>query len=348
MYNFQTRTLVLETNGGLMSFNQSRWTPEEESYLQEIWETHTKAEILEVFQGRSWDSLRKKAYRMGCSPHPASGFQSSDADMLKHLYKRGYNLQKQPQPSNKKIKINSSRYLEGKLYKIGVVSDTHLCNTYQQLTHLRTIYGEFARQGISEVLHPGDIVDGQKMYRGQEYHLFAQGADAQTEYAINNYPCELGITTYAISGNHDLSFLSNAGYNVVRRICSLRDDMEWVGDEGAYVELPGGLVCYLNHGAGSMPKSRSLKLQQGVDALGSYEEKPDLYIMGHYHIQGWWHYQGVACFYPGCFEGRTDFMLKHKLYPQIGGWILEYRIVGGETVSFKSQWLPFKEILNDY
>lgn len=53
-------------------------------------------------------------------------------------------------------------------FRIGVVSDTHLCSNEEALDELHCAYDIFKREGITTVLHAGDIVTGRGIYRGQE------------------------------------------------------------------------------------------------------------------------------------------------------------------------------------
>ena len=109
---------------------------------------------------------------------------------LRRLLKKG----------NKKPKVIKKHITEDE-YKIGIVSDTHLGSTDEALDELHTMYEIFRKVGIKEVLHAGDIVQGQKMFPGWEMETNVFGAVNQVKHCINNYPKVSGIKTYFITGN---------------------------------------------------------------------------------------------------------------------------------------------------
>lgn len=121
-----------------------------------------------------------------------------DKELLKELNRRGYFTIKRE--ISQDVEYNFPRRL--KSFKVGVVSDSHLGNIYQQLTFLKHFYQYCAKQGITDILHAGDLIDGNgKLYRGHIYELFQIGAKNQLKYAVKNYPKLEGITTYVIGGN---------------------------------------------------------------------------------------------------------------------------------------------------
>lgn len=266
------------------------WSKDEEVLLAALWPAAPRDEILQKI-GRSWVSIQRKAERSGLKRQrfqgtaheppmvqPTSDVQDTKT-LLKQLESLGYQLIKRPQITDHVFNLDNGRF-SGESVKIGVVSDTHLCSKHQQLTYLKAIYKRFADEGIKIVLHAGDLLEGIRMYRGWELEVLFHGADDQVAYAVANYPKEEGITTYLISGNHDLSFMTNSGVNVVKRVCDQRDDMVYLGEYGAYLDLPLGLRAYLHHGAGGVPYARSYKLQKAVENFPP-GNKPKLYISGH-------------------------------------------------------------------
>ena len=125
----------------------------------------------------------------------------STSALLEEVSKRGYFTSKVPHSrSGLKFKADLKRWA-GNVYKFGVVSCTHLGSKYQQITALHDFYALCGKIGVDTVFHCGDVVDGEHMWRGHEYDLFALGADEQIKYAVANYPKVKGIKTKAISGN---------------------------------------------------------------------------------------------------------------------------------------------------
>jgi biotin operon repressor len=132
--------------------------------------------------------------------------------------------------------------------KMGIVSDTHLCSKYQQLTHLNTIYDIFARENIRRVLNIGDITEGINMRKGHEYELFIHGLDEQADYVIDKYPVRDGIITDFITGNHDHTGIKSAGADIGKRIARERKDMKYLGLANARINITPKCIVELNHG----------------------------------------------------------------------------------------------------
>ena len=137
-------------------------------------------------------------------------------------------------------------------FKIGIVSDTHLGSTCQQITLLHEAYQIMKDEGVQRVFHAGDMVEGNgKQFRGQIYEMFLHGADAMVDYTIKYYPKLKGMTTYIIGGSHDYSFYKADGTDVLRRIADKREDIEYLGMFGAYLKF-GKISAYLMHGGGGV------------------------------------------------------------------------------------------------
>jgi len=348
----------------------SFWNPDRIALLKQVWAKSTHAELVEHFPGATYNAIRKKAHRLGLPhrnvvigsqglpvttlPAEAKAEEFDEAAALKQLQALGYTLNKtRLGPTDRVISLDTGRY-DGELVKIGVVSDTHLCSRHQQLTHLKSIYRRFADEGISIVLHAGDLVEGTKVYRGWEHEVLAHGADGQAKYAIEHYPREPGITTYLISGNHDLKFMETAGVDVVARVCHSREDLVYLGEYGAFIDLPGNLRAYLHHGGpGGIGYARTYRLQRTVENFAP-ENKPHLYICGHYHVTATIpDYRNVFAILPGCFASQSSYLRRLGVAPDVGGWILEYRTnperKDFDLAEITPRWLPFrKTIPNDY
>lgn len=91
--------------------------------------------------------------------------------------------------------------IRDKVVKIGVVSDTHIGNKNSDIEALEYLYDEFARQGITTVLHVGDLTDG--YYTNRPTSILEQdaiGFSQQLQRFCEVYPHKRDITTYAITG----------------------------------------------------------------------------------------------------------------------------------------------------
>jgi len=221
---------------------------------------------------------RDKSGRFAKSVSKTATYNINDA--VKFLEEKGFSLNKSVVPTDTKI-IVDTKNLQGEVYKIGILSDTHLGSRFAQRTALETAYQHFYEEEIEIVLHSGDLVDGQKVYKGQEYELAVIGADRQMEYAIDKYPKVSGIKTYLIAGNHDASFQSSEGLDVCKHIASNRDDIEYCGSLGAEIVI-GGIRFYLMHPGGGMAYARSYKTQKIIEQMAP-ESKPNVLLMGHWH-----------------------------------------------------------------
>jgi DNA polymerase II small subunit/DNA polymerase delta subunit B len=264
----------------------------------------------------------------------------SNKELIDELSKRGFFASKVPPQVAGNTFVADETKVSGNKYHFAVISCTQIGSKYQQLSHLHTFYDICQKRHIKTVFHCGDVVDGEKVYRGQEYELFLHGADAQIDYVVKNYPQIKGIKTIAILGNHDESFYKTSGMNVVKAIAEKRPDIEYAGDYFATAKVDGIKVA-LMHGAGGVAYARSYKLQKIIEQLAP-EVKPHMLFVGHWHIQA--HipaYRNVEAFSMGCFQAQTPFLTRLGLFPNIGGVILE--VVTDETgiKSVKTEWIPF-------
>ncbi len=266
--------------------------------------------------------------------------QVKDKELIFELQNRGFFVTHQPKESDIRFKPDLSRFLKGDWLRFGVVADVHLGSRYQQLTHLHTFYQRCASLGVKTVLHCGDLVDGEKMYRGHEYELFLHGADAQRDYAVANYPKEKGIKTHLIGGNHDESFWKTSGIDVPRLVAEQRKDICFLGWHGAYLDLDG-LTVYLHHGQGGVAYARSYKGQKLIEQLAP-EAKPNLLFQGHFHVMA--HlpmYRNVVYWQMPCFQAQTPYLRARGLYPEVAGLIVEVRAEKAGVAEVRFQVVPF-------
>ena len=274
-------------------------------------------------------------------------------EAIKYLQTAGYQVQKREVKTDQHFIVDPSRF-KGDTIKFAAIGDTHIGSKYQQMGWLTSFYCYCFEKDINLILHAGDVVAGNdKVYKGQEYELFIHGADAQLEYIVENYPRFEGIETKVIAGNHDESFWKDGGYNLVKRFAEKRPDIEYLGLYGAYLDLKG-IKVYLAHGDGGNAYARSYKMQKRIEQF-SPQEKPDVYILGHYHtVSEIPMYRNVLGIQVGCFEAQTPYLKRKGLYPEIGGHIIELKVNStdrGEPgiISIKREFIPFYvPVKNDY
>lgn len=229
-------------------------------------------------------------------------------------------------------------------FSLGIVSDVHMCDKACAIDEFHDIYQRFDREGVRAVLNAGDIVAGNDVYKGQFVDLTQFGFTDQLNYTVNNYPRlkEKGVKTYAISGNHDMSFKVNNGAHFLSALADKRDDIVDCGDYDGNVEV-GGIKIGLHHGDGGGSYAASYKLQKYIELIGA-GQKPQIYVLGHYHISLYMFWRNIHCFHPGCFQKPNDFSVRKKLPNLISGWIIRLlvenddhntiRQIGMENISY--------------
>jgi predicted phosphodiesterase len=266
--------------------------------------------------------------------------QGYDVDIINNTVQ----LRKVAQEENKTHSIG----LKDGWHKAGVVSDTHLNSKYQQLTHLKKTYEIFAQERVEFVLHAGDITAGKGMYKGQEYEVINLGADEQCDYIVQNYPHIPGVKTKLIAGNHDLSYYNSMGYDICKQIANRRDDIEYLGQLGAYVEISEGVYIYLLHPDSGQAYAVSYKPQKiAAGFVGG--QKPNIMIIGHYHQAEYLFERNIHIIQAGCFETQTPYLKRKGIMPKVAGWMIEFKVDGGSVTRFKQELITYyKSIEHDY
>lgn len=263
-------------------------------------------------------------------------------ELLAEVQKRGYFVARTPLARRGQTFKGDLKRWRGPKYRFAVVADSQLGSRYQQLSHLSKFYTMCARRRINTVFHCGDLVDGEKMYRGHEYEIFIHGADAQEAYAVSHYPKRRNITTYVISGNHDQSFWKIAGVNIAQRICSLRGDMVFLGDDVVtYTIGPLPIKLMLMHGRGGVAYARSYKIQKIIEQLSS-ENKPHFLFLGHYHVPNILSgYRNVEAVQVACFQAQTPYLAAKGLQPFVAGLFVDIQTDEIGLAKVKYEWIPF-------
>jgi predicted phosphodiesterase len=185
-----------------------------------------------------------------------------------------------------------------------------------------------AAEGITEVVHAGDLTAGMNVYAGQYNDLKAHGFDDQLQYCIDNYPKQKGISTYFIDGNHDESFKKQAGISFGERLAEKRKDLVYLGLFAGDIEL-NGVKIKLQHGGGGASYAKSYKIQKYAENIGG-GMKPQVYVLGHYHTSLYMSYRNMHCLLPGCWQRPNDFSIRLGLPNTVGGWIITLDVADDE------------------
>ena len=237
-----------------------------------------------------------------------------------------------------------------RVIKFGICSDTHMNSKYQQLTHLNSFYDLCVAEGITEVYHVGDVVEGTYLRRdGHIYEIFNHSADDQVDYVIENYPHRKGVTTYFITGNHDHTHLKQGGYDIGRPIARERDDMKYLGINYAKIQLTPNCRMDLSHPLDGSSYALSYSLQKSIEAM-PINDLPDIYVVGHHHKSIYLHTRGIHALEAGTFQAQTGWMRGKRLAAHVGGWICTVHVdKEGFITRFQPEWVPFNDrIEKDY
>lgn len=176
--------------------------------------------------------------------------------------------------------------------KLGVCSDTHLCSNAERLDIINEAYDVYEREGITVVIHAGDISDGWQVYPGHEQNVKCIGAQEQAKYVIEKYPSRKGIKTYFIGGNHDLKSFAKQGIDQ----CSLivngfdnkgihipgRKDMVYLGQYSRTLLFPQNVTAQVLHPHGGSSYSISYPQQKRSREMKS-DTRPNIQWSGHFH-----------------------------------------------------------------
>lgn len=248
--------------------------------------------------------------------------EMKDSDLVAQLEGRGYIAYK-PEKAIQAVHYDTAR-IKGKRVKVGVISDSHFGNRYQQVTALTQFMHYAVKvEKVDCFIHAGDVTDGPlEMHKGLIHDQFLSTYDAQRDYAIANLP-EVGKPIYIISGNHDESFLKNAGGDIVQDICSKRKDMTYLGRSQGVLQF-GEVKILVEHPHDGGSYALSYKLQKRMEAFSS-ENKPHIYLLGNYHKAVWLPgYRNIHGFIVPSFEAQTPWMISKGIASIVGGLILEF------------------------
>lgn len=221
----------------------------------------------------------------------------------------------------------------GERQMIGVISDTHLGSKYCLRAQLQDFVQYAYDQGVRDIVHPGDVLDG--MYKHGMWEVSHSGLEAQAEDLFETLPQLPGLRYHCITGNHDFTFTEASGVNVGNFIEFFfaqrgRSDVKFYGDRGAFLKLRGAVI-HLWHPRSGVSYARSYALQKNIEKYGSI--KPQIMLAGHWHV--FCHVfernvHGIAC--PTFQGGQSAFSKSLGGAPAIGGLILSWTVTEHGTI----------------
>ena len=245
-------------------------------------------------------------------------------------------------------RIPAGHWMQDRVHRFGLVSDSHLANRNARLDVLEALYDIFEQEGIESVLHAGNLIDGESKWNRSE--LVVHGVEGQLAYVIQHYPQRDGITTRFLTAScHEGWYGEGIGLDIGRYMHNSfaaygRKDLEWLGHVEVDLELhpdnPQAVLRIFHPGGGSA-YATSYPVQKHVEAWQG-GEKPSVCIFGHYHKTGYFYPREVHCLLAACTCDQTFFMRKRKMAAHVGGWIVEIHMTAmGGVGRVKTEFVPF-------
>jgi predicted phosphodiesterase len=222
----------------------------------------------------------------------------------------------------------------GERQRVAVISDTHLGSKYCLRNELRDFIEYAYAQGVRDILHPGDVLDG--MYKHGLWEVSHPGLEAQVQDLFETLPRKPGLTYHCITGNHDGTFAEASGVDVGEYVTNAfrkrgRDDIRFYGNRGAFLRIRG-ITVHLWHPRSGSSYAKSYGIQKHIEKYSS-GEKPHVLLCGHWHVfchvyeRG---VHGIAC--PTFQGGGSAFSKSLGGAPAIGGLILSWEITKHGTM----------------
>jgi hypothetical protein len=213
----------------------------------------------------------------------------------------------------------------GKEQVIAHITDTHLGSKYCLRPQLREFIEYAYQQGAREVLHTGDVVDGD--YTHAKFEMSHVGLEDQSADLFETLPKKKGLTYHCITGNHDHTFAAKSGVDVGEYITQYfrsrgRDDLRFYGNRGAYLQLRGAVV-HLWHPKKGVAYALSYGIQKQIEKYAAI--KPQVLLVGHWHVFTYVVERGIHALAGGTFQGGgSEFSKSLGGAPAIGGSILRW------------------------
>ena len=205
--------------------------------------------------------------------------------------------------------------------KFLALADTHLSSKWDRIPLIEKAYEVAEKENCDFVTHSGDILEGDFHNKRADhiYQVRALGME-QVEYAIEKYP-KSKLSTYFITGNHDLTFVKTCGADVGKMIAKERKDLIYLGQDLADLKFEK-IKIRLRHGAGSASYSKSYKLQKYCETL-PIDDIPSIILQGHFHFSGFFKNRDIYCFNVPSLQGYTPFAKAMGMESEMGFWLID-------------------------
>jgi hypothetical protein len=227
--------------------------------------------------------------------------------------------------------------IEGNSFKVALMADWHIGSKACKKRELQTFVNYAKDQGVEIFLGPGDLIDANNVYRGQEYELEVVGVDDQVDLLCNIVP-DLG-QCFFITGNHEYTAYKKIGKNVGADIAFMRKDFTFLGAIEGRINI-NGIMFDLYHGAGKGAYAVSYKIQKRIEAYIP-GDKPRILAVGHWHQSMEFTTRNVTSYHCGSFQGPTILSKQFCLPNVVGGWILDILAEEGQVKTIDSKFVFF-------
>lgn len=244
-------------------------------------------------------------------------------------------------------RIDTKKF-EGKKFKYGVTADNHLCSYYERLDVLEALFDIWQKEGVTEVLQLGNMIDGDASFN--KFELLATGVENQVRYFIEHWPKRPGMRTLFIAGDdHEGWYVQREGVDIGRKIeleakAAGRNDLVYLGymeHRLLFGDNGNRQSIHMIHAGGGSSYAISYSAQKIVE---SYQpaEKPTILLLGHFHKYNVSYPRAVYTVQPGCTVDQSPFMRKKRLEAHVGGATLEFTLgADGLMHSIRHTFHPF-------
>lgn len=247
------------------------------------------------------------------------------------------------------------------------ISDTHCENLCCAWDELHAVYQRCADEGITDVIHAGNLSDGPGSLGYPSHYLeVADGCHdvyGCLKFLHDRYPRFDGITTHHISSSTchegwafkakgiDMGYSLANGYTRVLfgpngeevEHVPPRPDLHHLGMDAYTITCgPEGLTKVLVfHPGGGSSYATSYRSQKWAESLQG-GNKPHMGILGHFHKSSSVTVRDIRVLQPGCLEWQTGFMQKHHIQAHVTAWFVELHVdTGGSLRRVCYEEMPF-------
>lgn len=206
-----------------------------------------------------------------------------------------------------KDKVHIEKQTDKNTIRFALCGDTQVGNAYACPENFVAFVEVAKQRGCEVVLHTGDVLDGWKVYKGQEFELRDVGFESQIKRLQEVAP--KGMRVKFITGNHDASFKNLIGVNVGQAIADACPGWECVGEDQGLVEFRTAngtpYLVGLYHMGGGTAYAVSYRPQKAIESMEG-GKKPNMAAYGHFHkAELLPSYRNVCGIQTGCFGGQV-------------------------------------------